>query len=86
MATRAQSPKVEANSPDSAIRCSRGDVAKEFVMALHMGDMAPDFTAETTEGWIKFHDWMGDGWAVLFFGFFAVDHSNQRVWLNTGKA
>ena len=35
-------------------------------MPLHLGDTAPDFTAETTEGSISFHDWMGDGWAVLF--------------------
>jgi alkyl hydroperoxide reductase subunit AhpC len=35
-------------------------------MALAIGDTAPDFTAETTEGKIKFHDWIGDKWAVLF--------------------
>ncbi len=35
-------------------------------MALHIGDEAPDFTAETTEGAIHFHEWIGDGWAVLF--------------------
>jgi thioredoxin-dependent peroxiredoxin len=35
-------------------------------MALRLGDVAPDFTAETTEGPISFHAWMGDGWAVLF--------------------
>jgi alkyl hydroperoxide reductase subunit AhpC len=35
-------------------------------MALTIGDTAPDFEAETTEGRIKFHDWIGDGWAVLF--------------------
>jgi thioredoxin-dependent peroxiredoxin len=35
-------------------------------MALHIGDIAPDFTAETTEGTIRFHDWIGDGWAILF--------------------
>jgi alkyl hydroperoxide reductase subunit AhpC len=35
-------------------------------MALHIGDVAPDFEAETTEGRIKFHDWIGDSWAVLF--------------------
>jgi alkyl hydroperoxide reductase subunit AhpC len=35
-------------------------------MALTIGDTAPDFTAQTTEGEINFHDWIGDGWAVLF--------------------
>jgi len=35
-------------------------------MALKLGDTAPDFEAETTEGPIRFHDWIGDSWAVLF--------------------
>ena len=35
-------------------------------MSLKIGDTAPDFDAETTEGHIRFHDWIGDGWAVLF--------------------
>jgi alkyl hydroperoxide reductase subunit AhpC len=35
-------------------------------MGLKIGDTAPDFMAETTEGRIKFHDWLGDSWAVLF--------------------
>jgi thioredoxin-dependent peroxiredoxin len=33
---------------------------------MRIGDEAPDFEAETTEGKIKFHDWIGDGWAILF--------------------
>ena len=35
-------------------------------MALQLGDTAPDFEAETTEGRISFHDWLGDSWGVLF--------------------
>jgi alkyl hydroperoxide reductase subunit AhpC len=35
-------------------------------MALAINDTAPDFEAETTQGRIKFHDWIGDSWAVLF--------------------
>ncbi len=35
-------------------------------MALQINDTAPDFVAETTEGKIRFHDWIGDKWAVLF--------------------
>jgi len=35
-------------------------------MALRINDTAPDFTADTTEGTISFHDWIGDGWALLF--------------------
>ncbi len=35
-------------------------------MALRINDIAPDFTAETTQGTIHFHEWIGDGWAILF--------------------
>jgi alkyl hydroperoxide reductase subunit AhpC len=35
-------------------------------MAVRLGDIAPDFTAETTEGTIRFHDFIGDSWVVLF--------------------
>jgi len=35
-------------------------------MTIRLGDEAPNFTAETTEGTIDFHEWLGDGWGVLF--------------------
>lgn len=35
-------------------------------MALHIGDVAPDFTQESTIGPLKFHEWIGNGWAVLY--------------------
>ncbi len=35
-------------------------------MAIRLGDTAPDFTADTTEGTIRFHEYLGDGWGILF--------------------
>ena len=35
-------------------------------MSVRLGDVAPDFEAETTQGTIRFHDWIGDSWAVMF--------------------
>jgi len=35
-------------------------------MTVRLGDEAPDFTADTTEGTVNFHEWLGDGWGVLF--------------------
>ncbi|MDF2454702.1 MAG: grx, partial [Cytophagaceae bacterium] len=35
-------------------------------MSLRLGDIAPDFKAETTEGTISFHEWLGNSWGLLF--------------------
>jgi thioredoxin-dependent peroxiredoxin len=39
---------------------------QEDAMSIRLGDEAPDFTAETTEGTIRFHQWKGNSWAILF--------------------
>jgi alkyl hydroperoxide reductase subunit AhpC len=39
---------------------------KGYYMALRLGDITPDFTQESTEGTIKFHEWLGDSWGVLY--------------------
>jgi thioredoxin-dependent peroxiredoxin len=49
-------------------RCHRGtrNAYGDEAMQLRIGDEAPDFTAQTTEGPVHFHDWIGDKWAILF--------------------
>ena len=42
------------------------DSATEVALALRINDTAPNFTAQTTQGKINFHDWIGDKWAILF--------------------
>jgi thioredoxin-dependent peroxiredoxin len=59
------------DSPDltvlQAFRWASAERRQEIAdMALQLGDTAPDFEADTTEGRISFHDWIGDSWAVLF--------------------
>src|SRR5262245_22554937 len=39
---------------------------EERIMSLRLGDTAPDFTAESTSGTIRFHEWIGNNWCVLF--------------------
>jgi thioredoxin-dependent peroxiredoxin len=43
-----------------------GAIREEREMTIKLGDVAPDFEADTTEGRIRFHEWIGDSWAVLF--------------------
>jgi len=45
---------------------SKIEETTEAMMALRLGDIAPDFTAESSEGTIHFHEWLGDKWGVLF--------------------
>ena len=49
------------DAPALTRRCTRSEH-----MAVRLGDTAPDFTAETTQGTINFHEWLGDSWGVLF--------------------
>src|SRR6266516_2056534 len=45
---------------------SRNVIYRRRTMSLRINDEAPNFTAETTQGRINFHEWVGDGWAILF--------------------
>src|SRR5215467_6234960 len=54
-------PSVEISTPMTV--CS---TIGRCVMTLAINDTAPDFEAQTTEGNIRFHDWIGNSWAVLF--------------------
>src|SRR4051812_42572507 len=62
-------PRVETPQSRPGISVILGSsvpTGGRFRMTLTIGDTAPDFTAETTEGTISFHDWLGDSWGVLF--------------------
>ena len=48
------------------LRTTNSQNKKETAMAIRLGDNAPNFKAQTTEGELDFYDWMDDGWAVLF--------------------
>jgi alkyl hydroperoxide reductase subunit AhpC len=52
--------------PRIAAECRPDNPTGDSPMALQLGDTAPDFEIDSTEGTIRFHDWIGDGWAVLF--------------------
>jgi alkyl hydroperoxide reductase subunit AhpC len=64
--TKADRDYLRAGFPLFEARDGYLPVEKGTTMTLQLGDEAPDFEAETTEGRIKFHDWVGDSWAVLF--------------------
>ena len=65
--TRGSYSSARAAPGDMASLCIvKAERTKEAHMALSIGDTAPDFHANTTEGEIDFHDWLGDSWGVLF--------------------
>jgi thioredoxin-dependent peroxiredoxin len=58
--------KVVGSSAHGTQAQRRGTTDQEPTMSLRLNDTAPDFTAQTTHGPIRFHEWIGDSWAVLF--------------------
>src|SRR5262249_51958103 len=66
--TRRVGPSGRSDS--AAVACTTGEggqlLREERRMGLQLGDTAPDLMAQTTEGTIRFHEWIGDSWAVLF--------------------
>jgi alkyl hydroperoxide reductase subunit AhpC len=67
-AVRLFNPHAEHDKPRSGARRIQiiNHQTERETMALQLGDVAPDFEANTSEGPIRFHDWIGDSWAVLF--------------------
>ena len=61
-----RSPLEESGHARRGTNHARSAARRRTEMTLTIGDTAPDFEAETTEGKIRFHDWIGDSWAVLF--------------------
>jgi alkyl hydroperoxide reductase subunit AhpC len=57
---------ISGGSVSPAIFHATNEPTRRCAMALQIGETAPDFEAQTTEGKIRFHDWVGDSWAVLF--------------------
>src|SRR4051812_30875859 len=73
--TRPAHPNADAarrcREPAAGILCDspaarRNQSPRRADMSLRINDIAPDFEAETTQGKIRFHDWIGDKWAILF--------------------
>src|ERR1051326_8846422 len=61
-------PTVERGTASECLvpRCATFDRRRRGTMPILLGDTAPDFTQESTEGPIHFYDWAGDSWVVLF--------------------